>query len=171
MLELRKLCISTPYFRYELTAAGGGECFRAFTKLAAAVGEARGAHISLDVDNSPAGSVTGLGIGVDAQLLVGNAALPSGGTYAALQAEIFSGGSSSDIAAVTEASFMRFSNSGDSTGKGKVDTNAFLFSLQGFTANTGKLVELGTGMGTVTGTLKIKIAGDTRFIPFYASAG
>ena len=56
------------YMRYELNGTGGGECLRAFTKVTAVVATARGAHISLDV--STAGEITGLGVGVDAQLLL-----------------------------------------------------------------------------------------------------
>ena len=83
------------YFRYELASTGGGECLRAFTKLAATVGTARGAHISLDIDESPAGQITGLGAGVDAQILIGDGALASG-TFAVVNAEVFSAGTSSD---------------------------------------------------------------------------
>ena len=82
------------YMRYELNGIGGGECWRAFTKVTAAVGTARGAHISLDL--SSAGSTSGLGVGVDGQLLVFNGAL-TGGTYAALNSEIYSAGSSTDV--------------------------------------------------------------------------
>ena len=156
------------YMRYELNGTGGGDCLRAFTKLTATVGTARGAHISLDISST--GSASGLGIGFDGQLLVFNGAL-TGGTYAALSSEIFSAGSSTDVSGVTEISFFRFANAGDATGRATVDTDAFLLSIQGMTAGTGSLIELGTGMGTVTGTMKIKIGSDIRFIPFYSAAG
>jgi len=116
------------YMRYQMNGinATGGECIRAFTKLDAACGTVRGAHISLDIDDSPAGSVTGLGVGVDAQLLVGNAALPAGGTYFAGQSQIHSAGSSSDISAVTAHAIHSFSASGDATGIATV-LNALAF--------------------------------------------
>ncbi len=76
----------------------------------------------------------------------------------------------SDPAGMTELSVLRLSNSGNSTGMADVDTDAFLISVQGFAAGTGKVVEEGTSMGTVTGTLKIKIGADTRYLPFYSAA-
>lgn len=100
------------YLRYDQNGAGGGgECIRAFTKATAALGTARGAHISFDID--AAGSVTGLGIGVDAQLLV-NDVLPAGGTYFALQAEAYMVASSS-IAAVTSHAILSIAANGDAT--------------------------------------------------------
>lgn len=140
------------YMRYELAAAGGGECLRAFTKLAAAVVTARGAHISLDLDDSPAGSVSGLGVGLDGQLLVGNAALPAGGTYFAGQSEIYSAGSSSDVSAATACAIHSFIAGGDATGAATV-LNALAFkSADG--AGDGKMidttaVETGDGDGSI----------------------
>lgn len=142
------------YMRYQMNGinAGGGECLRAFTKLDAACGTVRGAHISLDVDDSPAGSVTGLGVGVDAQLLVGNAALPAGGNYFAGQSEIFSAGSSSDVSAATAVAIHSFKAGGDATGAGTV-LNALAFSSADG-AGDGKMidtsaVEAGDGDGSI----------------------
>lgn len=140
------------YMRYHMNGAGGGECLRAFSKVDTAIGTARGAHISLDIDDSPAGSITGLGVGVDAQLLVGNAALPSGGNYFAGQSEIFSAGSSSDVSAATAVAIHSFKAGGDSTGAGTV-LNALAFSSTDG-AGDGKMidtssVEAGDGDGSI----------------------
>ena len=112
------------YMRYDINGAGAsGEAIRAFAKITAAASTCRGAHISLDVDT--AGSCSGLGIGVDSQILIHNGAL-TGGTYAVGNFEIFSSGSSTDISGVTESSFIRCVLGGDTTGAANVDDNANL---------------------------------------------
>lgn len=148
------------YMRYELTgAAGGGECLRAFSKISAAVGTARGAHISLDVNTT--GSVTGLGVGVDAQILVPDQAL-GGGTYGVINSEIYSGGSSSSVAA-SDIAFFRAVAGGDATGAGTVDTGAHLFSIQGLSEGTGNLFSAGADVAAAA-TLKILVGSTEYFI-------
>ena len=51
------------------------------------------------------------------------------------------------------------------------NTNGFLFDIEGVTANTGKLIEVGTGMGTVTGTIRGKLNGASIYVPYYSAAG
>ncbi len=151
---------------------GGGDALRVYADVSVAAANVFGAHISLGLgESTTGGKVTGLGVGVRATLGLPNVAMASGGTYAALMAEIYSFGEHSDAGAVTELSYIRVVNDGHANGKSDVDDDAFLFSLQGFGAGTGKLVEAGTGMGTVTGTFKIKLGADTRYIPYYSSAG
>jgi len=153
-------------------AGGGGDALRIYADVSAAAANVFGAHISAGFGESTSGgSITGLGVGVRATLGLPNVAMASGGTYTALMAEIYSFGEHSDAGAVTELSYIRVVNDGHANGKSDVDDDAFLFSLQGFGAGTGKLVEAGTGMGTVTGTFKIKLGADTRYIPYYSSAG
>lgn len=159
------------YLRLFLSGTGsGGEAARLFTTINdVTCGTAHGAHISLNFAST--GELSGLGIAGRNTLHIPDDAGWTGGTLSALQAEIFSDGTASDPDGLTELSFIRIINDGNSNGKADVDTDAFLLSLQGMTSGTGKIVEIGTGMGTVTGTLKIKIGSDTRFLPFYSSAG
>lgn len=161
------------YLRTYFTGiGGGGDAARIYADVSVAAANVFGAHISLGLgESTTVGSISGLGVGVRATLGLPNGALPAGGTYTALMAEIYSFGASSDAGAATEVSFIRIVNDGNTAGKNTIDDDAFLFSLQGFTADTGSLVEAGTGMGTVTGTLKIKLGADTRYIPYYSSAG
>lgn len=147
------------YWRHEFTGAGGGECIRAFSKVSAAVGTARGAHISLDVNTT--GSVTGLGVGVDAQILVPDQAL-GGGTYGVVNSEIFSAGSSSSVAA-SNIAFFRATASGDATGAATVDTGGHLFSIQGLSVGSGKLFQANTA-ADATHALRIDIGGVDYFI-------
>lgn len=161
------------YLKYFLEGAGGGECSRATTIVNNNVGTAHGAHFGIEFKAIAGGSeCSGLGVGLRGTITIPNVASWSpSGTYSAGMFEIFSDGTASDPAGMTELSVIRLVNSGNATGAADVDTDAVLISVQGFTSGTGKVVEIGTGMGTVTGTLKIKVGGDIRFLPFYSSAG
>lgn len=157
------------YLRYQMNGinATGGECIRAFTKLDAACGTVRGAHISLDIDDSPAGSVTGLAVGVDAQLLIGNAALPANGTYYAAQSQIYSAGSSSSVAAVTEHAIHSFSSAGDGTG---ADTVLNCFAISGNTDGTTKMIySHDHAAGNAAGSVRVLINGVPKFMKFWAA--
>ena len=127
------------YLRLYLSgAAGGGECLRVFTTVNdVAAGTAHGAHISLNFADT--GSITGLGVAGRNTLHVPNAAL-SGGTYAAVQAEIYADGASSDISGATKYSFFRVVMDGNATGKGNVEDNAVLFSFAGGSVASGNIV-------------------------------
>ena len=125
------------YLRYEGNGAGATvECLRAFTKMTAALGNARGAKFSLDGDSN--GRVTGEGCGVMGQWLVADAAISSG-TYSAVQADIYHAGSSSSIAS-TQTAFFRGTLTGDSTGIDVTDDNAYLLELDGNTIAGGNIV-------------------------------
>jgi len=126
------------YLRHNLSGAGqSGECIRAFTDLTAAVATARGAQISLQVGST--GYVSGLGVGVDAQLYVKGSIVPAGGTYAVLNAEIY-GEASADISAVTSLAYIRAVNNGNATAMGIVDDKAYLMSIVGHTVGAGNMV-------------------------------
>lgn len=156
------------YFRFDMAGAGqSGECIRAFTDLTAAVDTARGSHISLQIDDT--GYVTGLGAGIDAQLYVGDAAVASGGTYTALNVEIYSAGSSSDISGATESSFIRINNGGDGTGAGIVDDNAVLLDLNGFTSGAAKVWydHQGSAPANIEEWIKIRTPSGIRWLAVY----
>jgi hypothetical protein len=126
------------YARYDLDGAGAsGEALRAFSDLGAVCTTARGAHISLQAGAT--GYVSGLGAGVDAQLYVNNEVL-AGGTYAALNAEIYSAGSTSAVSGVTSLSLFRAVLGGDATGAGRVDDKANLITLTGGANGSGNIV-------------------------------
>lgn len=99
------------YNKLTFTAAGSGETFRAYTVVQAAntapAGTVNGAHISLDIDGS--GTVSGAANALRATL--GGTSTNPGGTLAAIQADsnFASGGT------WTNASFIRFTNSGTGT--------------------------------------------------------
>ncbi|MFH1170586.1 MAG: hypothetical protein V1704_03440 [Candidatus Vogelbacteria bacterium] len=163
------------YNKLDLTGAGGGgESLRSYTDLKAAAGTAHGAHISLGMgESTTAGSVTGLGVGVRATLGLPNAALPAGGTYAAMMPEIYSFGDDSDAGAVTELSFIRAVNGGNANGIADVDDDAVLLSLQGFTAGAGNMTvtDADGNIGNPAGTIRIKIGSTLYYLPYYAAAG
>jgi len=99
------------YERLTFTSTGSGETFRALTQVtgagAATGGTVNGAHISLSINGS--GTVSGAGNALRATL--GGSSTNPGGTLAAIQAD-------SDFASGgtwTNASFIRFTNSGTGT--------------------------------------------------------
>jgi len=155
------------YNRLYLSGGAGGEALRCYTIVehAAPVDTCNGAHISLNFGAS-AGNITGLGTALRATLHC--AARAIGGTTAAIQAELYGeasgsvGGNMTLIRAVIDGS--------DGTAKANLETNATLLSVV-CTADTGKLVEVGTGMGTVEGTLKIRVNGALKYLPYYAAPG
>ena len=153
------------YNRLEITGiAFSGESLRSYTEIVGvAAATAHGAHIALGTGESTViGSVTGLGVALRATLGLANGALPAGGTYAAIQPEIWSFGTGSDPSAVTEISFIRCVNGG--LVLGEIDDHAFLFSLQGLTAGGGHLYDETASAATGDGTLKIKIGAATKYL-------
>lgn len=119
------------YERLTFTSTGSGETFRALTQVtgagAATAGTVNGAHISLSINGS--GTISGAGNALRATL--GGTSTNPGGTIAAIQAD-------SDFASGgtwTNASFIRFTNSGSGTidnlfnvPAAMVETNAALAS-------------------------------------------
>lgn len=127
------------YLRYDIDGAGAsGETLRALTDLGAAADTARGAHISLQAGAT--GYVTGLGAGIDAQLYVKNEVLATNGTYAAVNAEIYSEGSTTAVSGAASLSIIRASLGGNSTGAGRVDDKANLITLTGGSNGSGNIV-------------------------------
>lgn len=149
------------YLRYSLNGTTGGECVRAFTKLEAAGTTVRGAHISLDVASG--GSASGLGVGVDNQILVHDGAL-TGGTYAVTNIEAYSSGTSTDISGVTDFSFIRCVLGGDTTGAANVDDNANLITLSGGSIAAGNIVETDTDETKFSHKLRINAYGTTLYL-------
>jgi hypothetical protein len=72
------------------------------------------------------GSVTGLGVGGDHQLLLATACAPTGGTYFAGQSEVYMEGADSSLAGATTHAIHSFIANGDSTGVATV-LNAMAF--------------------------------------------
>jgi len=141
------------YNRLYITGAGGGgESLRSFTSVDDVAGAtAHGAHLSLNFGDS--GSITGLGVATRSTLHIPDASL-GGGTYAALQAEIWSDGSSSAFAG-TELSFIRVVNAGDATGLQDIEDSAFLMSISGGSIASGNMMQAQSA-AAVSHVLRIK---------------
>ena len=138
---------------YLTAAAAGGESFRTFTSVSdVAAGTAHGAHISLSFGTT--GSITDLGVASRNTLHIANSAI-TGGTYAAIQPELYADGSTSDPAAVTELSFIRVVNDGNATGVGKIDDKAFLLTLAGGAIGAGNVMAAKTA-AAISHTLRMK---------------
>ena len=125
------------YFRHYQSGAGSsGECLRAFSTVNnVAAGDSYGAHLSLSFGTS--GTVTGLGVAMRATLHIANQAT-QGGTLAAVQAEIWSDGATSDPSG-SQLSVFRVVNDGNATGMADVDTDAFLFDFAGWSAGSANM--------------------------------
>lgn len=159
---------------FEADGTAGGEALRAFTNVNANIGTARGAHISLSFEAAAGGSeCSGLGTALTCTTHIPDVAswAPTGTLYG-LQVELFSDGAASDPAGLTELALLCLSNSGNATGAADVDTDAFILSLQGFTAGAGKAVDSTSLAELPAGSiaLKIKVGSATYYIPAVAAA-
>ena len=159
------------YMHYQMSGVGGGECLRARTTINANVGTAHGAHLGLEfLATAGASECSGLGVACRGTLQIPNVAswAPTG-TYAAGMFEIFSDGANSDPAGMTELAVLNLGNNGNSTGRADVDDDAFLMSVQGFTAGAAHTFSTGLTAATVnaatTASFKIKIGSTTYYMP------
>ncbi len=162
------------YNRLSLTGTGGGgESLRSYTEIVGVVAAtAHGAHISLGMgESTTGGAVTGLGVAVRATLGLPSVALASGGTYAAMQAEIYSFGASADPAAVTELSFLKLTAGGDGTGAGKVDDKAYLMVIDGVAEGSGNMVVASTTGANYASAARCKINGVAKWLMFASASG
>lgn len=143
------------YNRLYITGAGGGgESLRSFTTVEDVAGAtAHGAHLSLNFGAS--GTLTGLGVATRSTLHVPDTATQAG-TLAAVQAEIWSDGATSDPAG-SLLSVFRVVNGGNATGMADVDTDAFLFDFAGWTPAGGSMISaVGNEPTWTSKTYKIK---------------
>jgi hypothetical protein len=130
------------YNRLEFTSTGSGETIRALTRVtgagAATGGTVNGAHVSLSINGS--GTISGAGNALRATL--GGSSTNPGGTIAAIQAD-------SDFASGgtwTNASFIRFTNSGTGTVANLFNVPAAMFVTS--TATIAKTLRVVASDGT-----------------------
>ena len=116
--------------------------------------------LKAEVTYGASGRTTGLGSAFVAELSL--SAGTSSGTYAPVEIELNAPASASTG---TATSFMYISTQGANVAA--VDSNAFLFNLQGVTAGSGKLLQTGTTFATPAATLKCKIGSTTYYLPLY----
>jgi len=118
-------------------------------------------------DFGTAGSVTGLGSSVLAELIMGAGC--AAGSYAPLEIEL---GMPENAVTGTRTSFMSINLYGHATGKGRFDDNGFLFDLNGVTgSDAGHMFdEVSSQAATATARLRVKVNGTTWFIPLCANA-
>jgi len=146
-------------------STGGGESLRTFTTVEAAIGTAHGIHASLNFNS---GSCSGQGIASRNTLHIPNAGM-TGGTYAALQAEIYSDGTSSDPAAVTQLSLIRIVNAGHANGIADVDDDAKFLAFSGFTIGAGNMIF--ANAATPSHVIKCDIGGTAYYLCACNAAG
>jgi len=150
------------YLRLYLTANAGGEAGRFYTTNSSntPADTVNGVHCSLDFGAS-AGNVTGQGSAGRFTLSV-PASRTLGGTCAAIQADL-------DIdtsGALSNTSFIRCTAMG--AGKAAVDDSGYFFSVDGLTANTGKMLRA-AAPDTLYGSLRVKVNGTAYYLPLYTN--
>lgn len=155
------------YFRYEIGAAGGGECMRAFTYLSAASTTVRGAHVSLVP--SAAGAVSGLGTALSATLHTGNTAFTTG-NVACIEANPYADG---EGALPTEHGAIRVATGGDATGGAKFLNVLHVSPQTGQVGNkAAKLMvcnaDVTAGGGAAAGGLQVRVNGTQYWLPLYS---
>jgi len=155
---------------YYTGAGGGGDALRVYADVSAAAGNVFGAHISVGFgESTTGGSITGLACGVRAQLGLPDVAMASGGTYTALQAEIYSFGQHSDAGATTELSFIRIVNDGHANGIADVDDDANLLVITGGAIASGNMVQAETDETKFSHKIRCNVHGSTMYLMACAS--
>lgn len=146
------------YLRTYFSGGAGGDCARIFSTVSASAGTVYGAHISLNFDSGKV--LSGEGIANRCTLHVPDEVVASGGTLAALQAEIYMDGNSADPSAVTQMSLMRFVVAGgNATARDRIKK---LFTIEGVTSGASNLFQAGQNEPTWAGKtclIRILVAG------------
>jgi len=116
--------------------------------------------LKAEVTYGASGRTTGLGSAFVAEMTL--SAGTSSGNYAPVEIELNAPASASTG---TATAFMYISTQGANVAA--VDSNAFLFNLQGLTAGSGKMLQTGTTFATPAATLKCKVGATTYYLPLY----
>lgn len=117
--------------------------------------------LKAEVTYGASGRTTGLGSAFVAEMTL--SAGTSSGNYAPVEIELNAPASASTG---TATAFMYISTQGANVAA--VDSNAFLFNLQGLTAGSGKMLQTGTTLGSAAATLKCKVGATTYYLPLYS---
>ncbi len=108
-----------------------------------------------------AGTVSGFGAGIDAQVLYGDTAYTS--QLTALNLELYAGGSSTSISAGS-GSFIRCVLGGDATGIADLDDNAGLILFTGGSIASGNIVQAETDETKFSHKIRCKFNGTTLYL-------
>lgn len=165
------------YLRLYLAGAttGGGEALRAFTTVEAAIGTARGAHISLNFGAS--GSVSGLATALTGTLHIPNTGAVTG-SVAAIEAQAYlDDGSDDDVTIPATHALIRGSVSGDAGNVGKFVNflHLDLPAAQVVDGDTDTLHMITTGLADLglathlTAAMRINVNGTIFWIPLSTS--
>lgn len=144
------------YGRIELThaSAGSGDALRGYALAKGGVVALRGAHLTAEI--AAGGSVTGIAAGATCQLTVVSGLTLSAGTATCLDLK---SDLSSAVTGMTSTSFIRVSDA----------TSTKLVSLFDIDASATGVIGATTG-GTAGGTIKVKVAGVTKYIQLFNAA-
>lgn len=153
------------YLRLYVNGTGHGtaDAARIFTTVQKAVANAHGAHTSLSYSST--GSTTGQAIAGRNTFHIPNSTL-SGGTCAALQAEVYLDGTSSDPG-TTKLGLLRLCVAGgDATAANKIKNAILIDSNQ--TDGTGQMIYSHSHtQGDAKGSIRILVNGAVRYLKFW----
>jgi hypothetical protein len=128
-----------------------GEAGRFKTIITGAANDVHGVHGTIEING---GTITGEAAGGRFNIV-----LPAGvfgGQTCGLYAELYANTATSDL---SSGAIARFVLGGDPTGVGLLDTSCALFSIEGNTINTAKMVRAVDSASAVTHQIRIRING------------
>lgn len=152
------------YLALALTGGAGGEAARFFTNVNESAGTAHGAHISM---NFAAGkSLSGLGVAARCTLHIPNDT-SARGTLAAVQAEVYLDGTSSDPSSSALSLIRALVDGGDATAKARCKT--FLNATLPTGAYNGGNMHLTTNDAAISEGIRCLINGNVRYLALFTS--
>lgn len=152
------------YHKITATAGSTGEFIagRDRTVLSAAVGNAHGAHDSLEVSST--GYVTGLGTAVRGNIVMTNTAVPQG-TYYAVMGELYPGGNTSALPTASNACLCCSVPAGTA-----IDAVANAIAFVGTDSATSMIYSATDATPDWTGSIRILVNGAKRYLHFTSAA-
>lgn len=133
--------------------------------LTGTTGNAHGGHFTLE-DDATVGKITGLGTGLRANWVIGNAAQEAGGTYYGAMAEIYCNGSAADPSPVTRYACLAVGVGGDATAAAKCK-NAIAFYSSGADATTNMIYTHSHAMGDAAGSIRVLVNGVAKYLKYW----
>ena len=156
------------YVRYDIAADGTstGEAIRGLLMISKAVGSFTGVSGGVEFHNTE-GSISGSATGGSFTMLINAAGQTTGGLYGA-SVIMHMGGSGGPP---THHAPLEVRVAGNATGAAKV-LNAISFAVPDCAdAGGGEMISPGANQDTVTGTIRVLINGDIRYLAYYSHEG
>lgn len=155
------------YFAYLVNGGGNFEAVRGRAVAQGECANVTGGGFGAEVSDT--GYVTGSCASLAGTLVLANAAVPANGTYYGAQVSIYSGGTSSSLAAATKHAILGVAATGNATGQ-KAVLNAIAFDGAADSGG-GEMISPGTSEGSAEGTIRILVNGVVKYLAYYGHEG